>query len=160
MTRVNAIPAEHLLDEWVSAGCREGLRPLNKEREGKYKNKSTLPHYSLGKGHELWLKDHLIFTVNQWKDCQKEWHERGFKGFDYNPTFEGIPEDNLQDYVATKADMRHNLARLCDRWRARWYNSKGERKASPTKYHLYGEVIQDNKQFMLYVSQVKQALDL
>ena len=41
MTRINVIPPELMLDEWVAGHCREGLRPVNKLREGKYVNFAT-----------------------------------------------------------------------------------------------------------------------
>jgi len=151
MTRVNCIPPKYLLDEWVCAGCREGLRPLNKTKQGKYVSDSQLNHYSLGKGHELWLKDHLIFTVRQWWKCKEEWMRRGYKGCDWHPTLlDGdIPEKQLKDYVPTKADYRHNLARLCDRFRKR-----------NKPYHFKGTPVNTYREFKHYIKWVKEELKL
>lgn len=150
MTRINCIPPEYMLDEHVQAHLREGLRPLNKRREGKYRGKSEHVSYSLGRGHELWASENLIFTVDMWKSYKVEWDSRGFKGYDYEPdyvTLVGTPY--WKDYKATVKDYRHNLARVCVRWRKR-----------KKPYHFHGKSIDTYADFMVYLEHVKGGLGL
>lgn len=149
MTRLNVIPPEFLLDEWVSAHCREGLRPLNKVKEGKIKSDPIYGPYRLGRGHELHMASHLIFVYNQWKLYKQEWVRRGAKGFDWTPSLEGIPSNRNFDYKPTKEDYRHNLARLCVRFRKR---SKA--------YHLRGTKIDTYQDFKKWLDSVKLGLNL
>lgn len=138
-----------MFDEWVSAHCREGLRPLNKVKDGKIKSAPVYGQYRLGKKHELHMASHLVFVYNQWYAYKQEWINRGNKGFDWTPSLEGIPVERNNDYTPTKKDYRHNLARLCDRFRKR------------TKpYHFDGEEINTYKEFKQWLTFVKEYLDI
>lgn len=150
MTRINCIPPEYMLDEHVQAHLREGLRPLNKRREGKYRGKSNRVSHGLGKGHELWASEHLIFTVGMWKSYKVEWDSRGFRGYDYDPDYATLVDTPYwKDYKPTNKDCRHNLARVCARWRKR----KGA-------YHFHGKPIDTYADFMVYLGYVKGGLKL
>lgn len=148
MTRVNVIPPEFMFDEWVAAHCREGLRPVNKLRQGKYKSNPISGDYRLNYGHELWCAYHSTFTSLQWLRYKKEYHKRGFQGFDFD-TYNSIHPMYANDYEATSKDYRHNLARLCERFRKR-----------KKPYHFKGKVIDNNTDFLLWLYEVKDKLNL
>ena len=149
MTRLNVLPPHLLFDEWVSAHCREGLRPLNKVQQGKIKSGPVYGQYRLGRGHELHMASHLVFVYEQWHKYKQEWVNRGGTGFDWTPTLGGIPKNRNFDYKITKKDLRHNLARLCDRFRKR-----------KKPYHFDGEPIDNYKDFKVWLGLVKEELEL
>lgn len=149
MTRVNTIPPEVMFDEWVGAHLREGLRPINKLREGKFRNLPINGPYRLNKGHELWCAHHCLFLAQIWLDYKREWKSRGFNGYDYGPDMNGVPTEYVKDYTPTKADHRHNLSRLCERFRKR-----------KKPYHFKGKVVDNNTDFLLWLYEVKELLGL
>ena len=61
----------------------------------------------------------------------------------------GIPKNRNFDYKITKKDLRHNLARLCDRFRKR-----------KKPYHFDGEPIDNYKDFKVWLGLVKEELEL
>tara|TARA_R110002153_G_scaffold181493_1_gene334781 strand:- start:1538 stop:1999 length:462 start_codon:yes stop_codon:yes gene_type:complete len=146
MTRINCIPATMLLDEHLQAAVREGLRPLNEVLSGKDNIKGRPDDWKLGKGHVLFTKVHLPFTIYQWLEAQREYHKRGFKGFGYTPpTFSHLPKEYLNTYRPTKKALRSNLARIIERWRKR-----------KKPYHFKGKVIDNRREFLLYYKQLKE----
>lgn len=134
-----------LLDEHLQASVREGLRPVNEVLNGKDNIKGCPDDWKLGKGHVLFCKKHLPFTLVQWIRARDEYHNRGFKGFDYNyPTFSHLPKEYLNLYRPTEKALRSNLARIIERWRKR-------KKA----YHFKGKVIDNREDFLVYYKQLK-----
>ena len=78
--------------------------------------------------------------------AQKEYHERGFKGFDYTyPTFTHLPREYLNLYRPTEEARRSNLARIVERWRKR-----------KKPYHFKGKVVDNRGEFMKYYKQLKE----
>lgn len=145
MTRINVLPPEVLLDSHLAAALREGLRPLNKVLANKYKNLDNAPEtYTLSKGHELFHATHLKYTKDVFLRSQAEWRERGFKGFDYQPSTLPIPDLLNRDYKPSVADLRHNLARVIVRWRKK-----------PENYFFKGKPVHTLQTFKEYVSMVK-----
>ena len=149
MTRINCIPSHLLLDEHLSAAVREGARPINEVRSGKNNVKGAPTYWKLGKGHVLFCKKHLTWTHQQYITAKEEYYKRGFKGFDYEVDLDGIPKSYLNTYSPTKAELRTNLARICERFRKR-----------KKPYHLNGKVIDNNTDFLYYLRSVKQAMGL
>ena len=148
MTRINCIPPIMLLDEHLQVAVREGLRPLNEVLSGKDNIKGCPDDWKLGKGHVLFCKKHLPFTIWQWVLAQKEYHSRGFNGFDYEPeSFSHLPKEYLNLYRPTEKALRSNLARVIERWRKR-------KKA----YHFKGKVVDNRKEFLLYYNELKQSV--
>jgi deoxyribonuclease (pyrimidine dimer) len=147
MTRINCIPSQHLLDEHLSAAVREGGRPINEVRSGKDNVKGAPSNWKLGKGHVLFCKKHLTWTHNQYLTAKGEYYKRGFKGFDYTVPLDGIPERFLVDYTPSDAELRTNLARICERWRKR-----------KKPYHFHGKVIDTNKDFLYYLKHIKLSI--
>lgn len=147
MTRINVIPPEFMLDEWVAAHLRESLRPINKLREGKYAKKPLAGEYRLKTGHELWGAYHGEFVSNMWAHYKKEWVARGKNGFNFDPSLVNYPKQYCNSYTPTKKDLRHNLARLCERFRNR-----------TRAYHFNGKAIDTVKEFREYLKWVKQGV--
>lgn len=149
MTRINTLPAELLLDEHLLAAHREGLRPVNEIRSGKGGIDKAPLHYKLGQGHVKFARKHLLWTVRQFTEARNECFDRGFSVKDYEADLSGISARYLNDYRPTRADHRHNLARICERWRKR---SKA--------YHFNGVRIDTVQEFREYLNMVKRELGL
>ncbi len=147
MTRINCIPAELLCDSHVMAGFREGLRPHNNVIAGKT-TKGAPTHYKLGEGHELFARKHLVWSNRQFTQCREEAISRGFNIQRYSPEGD-IPQHCNNDYTATKEDYRHNLARICERFRKR---------KKPFIYR--GIKIDTTKDFRVYLKMVKESLGI
>ena len=149
MTRINVIPPELMLNEWVSAHCKETLRPINKLMQGKYVKDPIVGQYRLKTGHELWGAGHGVFLTKMWSRYKAEYVKRGFKGFDYEDSLDlsSYPVEYSNDYTPTVKDIRTNLARLCERFRKR-----------KKPYHFYDTVIDSNKDFLVWLNKVKQEL--
>jgi hypothetical protein len=147
MTRINVIPPQYMFDEWVSAHCRETLRPINKLRQGKYANSPVSGQYKLGKGHELWGAYHGLFLSEMWTMYKAEWTSRGGNGYNFDPSLDGYPAQYANDYTPTITDIRHNLARLCERFRNR-----------KTPYHFKGDAVDTHRQFLSHLAWVKTGL--
>lgn len=146
MTRINCIPPNMLLDEHLRSAVREGLRPVNEVLSGKDNIKGLPDHWKLGAGHVKFCKAHLPFTIYQWLEAQKEYHKRGFNGFEYSyPSFTHLPEEYLNKYRPPLKALRSNLARIIERWRKR-----------KKPYHFKGKVIDNKGEFMAYYKQLKE----
>lgn len=147
MTRINCIPPTMLLDEHLQASVREGLRPINEVLNGKANINNAPDSYKLGTGHVLFCKKHLLFTKRQFELAQREYHLRGFNGFNYGcPTLD-VSTSYLNDYEPTIRDLRTNLARIIERFRKR-----------KKPYHFRGKVVDSNKVFRLYYKQLKRSV--
>lgn len=149
MTRINCLPPHALLDEWVAAHCKEGLRPINNTfkalSSGRNPIKNCPSDWTLGEGHEIFCRKHTRFTLSQWLSAKAEWDARGGNGFDFTPAdITTLPETVLNDYTPTRKAMRSNLARLCSRWRNR-----------EKTLHFKGKAIDNVRDFRQYVSHVK-----
>jgi hypothetical protein len=144
MTRINVIPPHYMLDEWVGAHVRETLRPINKLRQGKYAKSPISGQYRLGKGHELWGAYHGFFLSEMWIAYKAEWLSRGGNGFDFDPSLADYPAQYINDYAPTRVDYRHNLARLCERFRNR-----------KNPYHYKKQVIDTTADFLQHLAWVK-----
>ena len=149
MTRINTLPAELLLDEHLLAAHREGLRPVNEIHSGKGSINKAPTRYKLGSGHVKFARKHLLWTVRQFMEARNECFDRGFSVKDYEADLSDISARYLNDYRPTRADHRHNLARICERWRKR---SKA--------YHFNGVKVDDVKTFREYLNMVKLELGL
>lgn len=149
MTRINCIPAEYLLDEHLLAAHREGLRPQNEILSGKINVSKAPANYKLGAGHVLFCRKHLVWTNGMFDSVRSECLIRGFNINPHTSDLSDIPPVCLNDYTPTKQNLRHNLARICERWRKR-------KKA----YHWNGEIINDVATFRVYLSVVKEDLKL
>lgn len=149
MTRINTIPAELLLDEHLLAAHREGLRPLNEVLNGKSNIDKAPSEYKLGEGHVKFSRKHLLWVSGQFLGARDECLERGFKIKSYESDLSNLDSLYLNQYAPTKKDHRHNLARLCERWRKR------------TKpYHFNGVKIDDRASFFEWLNMVKLELNL
>lgn len=149
MTRINCIPSHLLLDEHLHAAVREGSRPINEVRSGKDNIKNAPVRWKLGIGHVLFCKKHLTWTHQQYVSAKEEYYKRGFNGYDFVVDLNGIPTKFLNDYKPSKAELRTNLARICERFRKR-----------KKPYHFHGKVVDTNKDFLYYLSQVKNSLNV
>lgn len=152
MTRVNCINPALLLDEWLDAHLREGLRPINNILAGKDSIKDCPSDWKLGEGHEKFLRKHSVFTLNQWNKAKEEYYKREIKhkNYSYDASIEGVPSLYLNDYKPSRVAIRSNIARLCDRWRKRNSGKRG------IKYHWNGKLVDDYSSFKEYVSHVKK----
>lgn len=149
MTRINVIPANLLLDEHCQAAWREGSRPMNEIKSGKNNIAKAPKHYKLGEGHVKFARKHLIWAIGQFEEARDEYLSRGFNIPHYSFDINEFDPRFKNDYKPTKKDYRHNLARLCDRFRKR---------SKP--YHFHSKKIDTNKDFLEYLKHVKKALDL
>tara|TARA_R110000782_G_scaffold270483_1_gene371810 strand:- start:21334 stop:21762 length:429 start_codon:yes stop_codon:yes gene_type:complete len=127
----------------LNAGWREGLRPHNNVKAGKIP-KSPPIRYKLGEGHEMFARKRLVWSNRQFEQCQAEYIDRGFNITPYHPQGD-IPKNSNHDYVATERDMRHNLARICERFRKR-----------KTPFVYRGIKIDTVKDFRVYLKFVKK----
>ena len=152
MTRVNCIDPDLLLDEWLDAHLREGLRPINNIKNGKDSLDNCPDDWKLGTGHEIFLRKHSIFTLNQWLKAREAYYNRDIKhkDYNYNPTVTGLDQKFQHDYIPTLKAKRSNIARLIVRWKKR---KKGKRKVT---YHWHGRVIDDYESFKRYIAHVKE----
>lgn len=149
MTRINCIPATLLLDEHLIAAHREGLRPQNELLQGKDNTHKAPVSYQLKTGHVLFCRKHLLWTNRQFEQARAECISRGINIQLYHSSTTGIPSHCLNDYQPTVKDYRHNLARICERFRKR-------KKA----YHFKGQKVDSVKDFRLYLKTVNQSLNI
>lgn len=149
MTRVNCIPAELLLDEHLKAHLHEGLRPINNLRNGKYVNisKESFFKYRLNSGHELFCAQHSAWTLHMWLLAKQEYARRGFKGYDYKPSLDGIQAKYRRGYIVTLRDCEINLERIRQRFIIR---------SKP--YHYLGKAIDTGRDFEAYCDYVIEQL--
>lgn len=128
MTRINVLPPELMLDEWVAAHCKESLRPINNVLRGKYVSKPYGGKYRLGTGHELWGAYYGKFISDMWIRYKQEWSSRGGKGFDFDPSIKEYPVEYCNDYTPTPEDYLINIERLKERFllRGKPYHFKGQ----------------------------------
>lgn len=147
MTRVNILPAEVLLDQHLTAHLREGMRPVNDVLEGKAYHDAP-KHWKLNSGHVKFHRKYAMYTRDLWVKAQSEYYMRNgtFGKFNWDVTtcLMGLPEDTLESYTPSKAELRSNLARICSRWRNRGKT-----------YTFNGKSIDNVHDFRQYVSWVK-----
>ena len=144
MTRVNCLHPKYLLDEHVKADVREGLRPVGDVVSGRTNLKGCPEDWTLGKGHVLFMRKHLSYTITHWLECQQRYKELGYSGYDMSVLMNNVPEEFLNDYTPTKKAMRSNLARIICRWRNR-----------KTKYHFNKKSVDTRKEMIQYIQYVK-----
>ena len=149
MTRVNCLHPKYLLDEHVKADVHEGLRPVGEVVCGKTNLKGCPDDWKLGKGHVLFLRNHLSFTITHWLECQERYKELGYSGYDFSVLMNNIPDSFLNDYTPTKKAMRSNLARIIVRWRARGI-----------KYHYNKKPVSTRAEMLKYIEYVKKENNL
>ncbi len=149
MTRINCIPARLLLDKHLKAHLNEGLRPINNLRNGKYVNisKESFFKYRLNSGHELFCAQHSAWTLHMWMLAKQEYDRRGFKGYGYKPSLDGIRAKYRRGYTVTLKDCEINLERIKERFMAR---------SKP--YHYLGKVIDTDCEFEAYYDYVIEQL--
>ena len=149
MTRINVIPASLLLDEHCHAAWREGSRPMNEIKSGKGNINKAPNSYKLGEGHVKFARKHLVWTIAQFEEARDEYLARGFNIASYSFDINEYDKVYQNNYSPSKKDFRHNLARICERFRKR------------TKpYHFHGKKVDSNKDFLVYLKGVKKVLDL
>lgn len=82
MTRINCVPVECLTKSHLMAEYKESTRPFNKVTKRLDKNtmvKVKIPEkYCLGKGHETFFFDKLMWLLDRRQDIFDELIKRGF----------------------------------------------------------------------------------
>lgn len=126
MTRVNTIPAELLLDEWLIAEYRELKRIPNNVRNGKYICGWIPETYRLGFGHERFFIDKLLYLKIRHDEIRDEMYNRFRKEYDIVVEVYDLPEYLLNDWVPSSRDHALNVERLIERFeegKYRYYGS-------------------------------------
>lgn len=139
MTRVNVVPVEFLLDEWLIAEYRELKRIPSKVVKGLYVPSKLPSSYRMGSGHEKFFIDKLRFLKRRHDSIRREMKIRYGREYDITVEVEGLPADLLNDWSPSRDDIAVNVGRLRERYHAR---------KSP--YHYYGKVVDDNIFEVLY----------
>lgn len=130
MTRINTIPVEDLLDEWLIAEYRELKRIPNKMREGGYKCDWIPEDYRMGFGHERFFLDKQLYLKNRHDSIVLEMTTRFHNDYPIRVTLDGIDEKYLGDWTPSMVDHSINVGRLYERFRLR-----------KRDYHLRGAVV-------------------
>lgn len=152
MTRINVLPPDLLLDQWVSAHLRESLRPINKFLDNKYRKLPIVGQFRLNTGHELWGAGQSLFVSNQWKLYKVEYLSRGFKGFDFDPDcYKLMPLEYQNDYQPTEQDFIVNIQRLIERW---------NKRSNKTNYTFKGKLIKNDQDFKNWLDLLTASLNL
>lgn len=126
MTRINVVPVECLTDKHLLAEFYEITRPFNKVI--KRINNNTMSEvvipskYCLGKGHETFFFDKLLWLYKRYHALFKELCKREFN-VNSALFFEVIHDIGVRlvdtkywnDWNPTPEDMYLNMARLCKR---------------------------------------------
>jgi hypothetical protein len=128
MTRVNVVPVDELTNSHAFGEYKEILRPVSKVRNAlaKYPNKwafykayaNKIPvDYTMGKGHESFFFDKLMYIAERYQQLC-EW--RKVRGYKYTPIsieqiLDGLPEFVLQSYTPTQQALAINRCRIAER---------------------------------------------
>lgn len=128
MTRINIIPVSELTNEHAFGEYKEMLRPLTKVRNAlvKYPNKwafykayeKKMPNeYTMGRGHETFMFDKLMFIAKRYQEICEWRKERGYKykEISVEQLLEGLPDWVCQDYIPTPEALQINRERIAKR---------------------------------------------
>lgn len=117
MTRINVgVNPKELCREHLLAECRELKRIPNNVKKGKYKMDVPLPSsFNLGKGHERFFIDKLLYLQRRYKSLREEALNRNYNVTDFSDAFDNLPKHLLNDYTPTERDRSIVLERIEER---------------------------------------------
>ena len=116
MTRINiGIPPKQLTDKHVMAEHRELKRIPNVVSRGRYNLKTAPPQFTLGKGHVSFFYDKLGYLKKRYIELYEECRARGFNVQCYLSSWDGVPNELMNDYSPTARDIQIVSERIADR---------------------------------------------
>lgn len=106
MTRINiGIPPSDLVREHLIAEHREIKRVPNLIKKGRYSMKDQPLNFTLGKGHVKFFYDKLLYLKKRYIEIYDECINRGYNVSNYSESWDGVPEEFLNDYTPTDKDI-------------------------------------------------------
>lgn len=116
MTRINlGIPPRELNNKHLIAEHRELKRIPNAIAKGKYNLKSIPSQFTLGKGHVSFFYDKLSYLKDRYVDLYNECILRGFNVQNYETSWNGVPQNLMNDYTPTARDIEIIRERIAER---------------------------------------------
>jgi len=116
MTRINiGIPPEELCDKHLLAELREIKRIPNNLKKGKYIMKDLPIHFTLGKGHEKFFIDKIMYLHKRYEALYVESKVRNFNTTYFGDAFIGVPTKFYNDYVPSDRDIKIIKERINER---------------------------------------------
>lgn len=119
MTRINVVNPKHLTDQWLVAEYRELVRIPNKIRSGKTKVifKNIPKVFKLGKGHETFFRDKLVYLKHRHDAIVAEMRQRGLNmPSGLNVDLTGFDPALLNDWQPDLNAVILNLERFQERF--------------------------------------------
>ena len=116
MTRINVgIPPKELTSKHLIAEHRELKRIPNVVAKGRCNLKNIPKEFSLGKGHVSFFYDKLGYLKERYIGLYNECIARGFNVQNYLPSWDGIPQELMNDYTPTERDVYIIRERIAER---------------------------------------------
>lgn len=116
MTRINiGVPVKELTNKHLIAEHRELKRIPNVVRKGRCRLDKIPGEFSLGTGHVSFFYNKLGYLLNRYKQLYNECLARGYNVQNYEASWEGIPDNLMNDYTPTERDVQIVRERIADR---------------------------------------------
>ena len=116
MTRINVgIPPKELTSKHLIAEHRELKRIPNVVAKGRCNLNSIPKEFSLGKGHVSFFYDKLGYLKERYIDLYNECITRNFNVQNYLPSWDGIPQELMNNYTPTEKDVYIIRERIAER---------------------------------------------
>jgi deoxyribonuclease (pyrimidine dimer) len=116
MTRINiGVRPIELENKHLMAEHRELKRIPNVVRKGRYNLKNVPAQFTLGKGHVSFFYDKLGYLKKRYIELYEECRKRGFNVQNYLSSWDGVPEELMNDYTPTERDIAIVKERIADR---------------------------------------------
>jgi hypothetical protein len=116
MTRINVgIPVKELTNKHLIAEHRELKRIPNVVTRGRCNLKNIPDQFSLGKGHVSFFYNKLGYLKERYIDLYNECIARGFNVQNYLPSWDGVPQELMNNYTPTERDVYIIRERIADR---------------------------------------------
>lgn len=116
MTRINVgIPPKELTSKHLIAEHRELKRIPNVVAKGRCNLNNIPKEFSLGKGHVSFFYDKLGYLKERYIDLYNECIARNFNVQNYLPSWDGIPQELMNNYTPTEKDVYIIRERIAER---------------------------------------------
>ncbi|MCK9370250.1 pyrimidine dimer DNA glycosylase/endonuclease V [Candidatus Dojkabacteria bacterium] len=105
MTRINVgYPVKKLTTRHLLSEAREIKRIPNMVASGRAKIQNIPDQFTLGTGHVKFFYNKLGYLKSRYIEIYNECKARGFNVQNYTSSWDGIPQELMNDYIPTKRD--------------------------------------------------------
>lgn len=113
MTRINvAIEPAELPDKLLLAEHMEIKRIPNAVNKGRYNTNGIPKKFKLGTGHVKFFYNKLQYLKNRYLSLHTEAVNRGFNVTDFSSSWDGCPDELMNDYSPTDNDRELLIERI------------------------------------------------